>query len=540
MRPGGWRRRDVLAAGALAPLALGAGRARADVAPRVALVIGNAAYASAPLANAGNDARAMAAVLAEQGFEVIEAQDATQRQMFQALDLARQRLQGRQGVGLLYYAGHGLQLDWRNFLLPVDARPARAADVPGQALDVQTVLDAWRDAGTGTNIVVLDACRDNPFAHTASARGLAPLDAPPGSFLAYATAPGHVAEDGTLDSGHGLYTGFLLQELRQRRAAIEDIFKRVRLQVRRSSQGRQVPWESTSLEEDFVLGPTEGLPAPNPRLSAAERGAAFGVEKADWDRVRVTQDAGAFFEYLQRYPSGWFAENAMYRLDRLQAPRVLPQPGPQGVAAPPPGARRWALGDTLDWVLVDPDSGAVRQELRERVTALDGERVLINGGETVRDQLGALHQSPLGRFDPAWLQAPADIALGKRWRSAFELQPPQGGPWRAWYEARVSALEWLELPAGRWRAWRVDVRGQAQRPEGPLSLTETLWLDPATLHRVRHDLRWMDGERPLRAQSLRLARAPYRSEPAPPSPPPASPPPRPPRRPEPPPTDPTY
>ncbi|MDP2008069.1 MAG: caspase family protein [Rubrivivax sp.] len=527
------RRRALLAAAALAPLAVFNRHAAGATVPRVALVIGNAAYRAAPLANAGNDARAMAAVLAGLGFEVIEARDASKAQMAQALEAARRRLQGRQGIGLLYYAGHGLQLDWRNFLLPVDATPASAAEVPGLALDVQAVLDAWRGAGTRMNIVVLDACRDNPFAHTASARGLAPLDAPPGSFLAYATAPGNVAEDGTLASGHGLYTGFLLQELQNRRAPIEDIFKRVRLQVRRNSQGRQVPWESTSLEEDFLLG---GTPAPAP-LAPSAREAAFKIEKADWDRVRVTQSPAAFYDYLQRYPSGWFAENAMFRLDRLQAPQVLPQPGPQFVALAAPGANRWAVGDTLAWAVVDPATGAVLREVQERVTALDGDRVILNGGETVRDQMGALHQSPLGRADPAMMLAPADIALGKRWRSAFELQPPQGGRWQAWYEARVTALETLDLPAGRWPAFRVELSGEVQRPEGPLRLAETLWLDPATLHRVRHDTRWMDGSQPFQHLSLRLLRAPARAAapatvapipvPAPAAPPPPSPPPAP-------------
>lgn len=527
-------RRDVVGLAALSALAprLAQAQAKADAgSARVALVIGNAAYPGAPLANAGNDARAMAAVLAALGFEVIQTRDATQGQMVQALDAVRRRLQGRQGIGLLYYAGHGLQLDWRNFMLPVDAKPVRAADVPRLALDVQTVLDAYRDAGTRMNIVVLDACRDNPFAHTASARGLAPLDAPPGTFLAYATAPGNVAEDGTLASGHGLYTGFLVQELRARQTRIEDVFKRVRLQVRRSSQGRQVPWESTSLEEDFVFGGS----APPPALSAPERNAAFQVEKADWETVRQTQDAAALYDYLQRYPSGWFAENAQFRLDRLQPPQVLSQPGPQLSTLAAPGANRWAVGDTLDWVAVDPTTGAALPPVQERVTALAGDRVIINGGEIVRDQQGALHLSPLGRADPALMQAPADIALGKHWRSAFELQPPQGGRWQGFYEARVTALEDIDLPAGRWRAFRVELRGEVQRPEGPLTLDETLWLDPVTLHRVRHDQRWREGSRPFNPVSLRLLRAPRRDggaappvmTPVPPPPPPPAPPPPP-------------
>ena len=205
---------------------------------RVALVIGNAAYAGAPLPNAANDAKAMSTVLRGMGFEVIELRDAGKQRMEEAIALSRAMLQGRSGVGLLYYAGHGLQLDWRNYLVPVDALMGTAADVPRQAVDIQGAIDAFRTAGNRMNIVVLDACRDNPFGAAASGKGLAPLDAPPGTFLAYATAPGNVAEDGSASDGNGLYTRFLIKELQRPDARIEEVFKRVRLQVRQASQGR--------------------------------------------------------------------------------------------------------------------------------------------------------------------------------------------------------------------------------------------------------------------------------------------------------------
>ena len=227
--------------------------AQAPLDLRLALVIGNSAYPGSPLANPANDARAMATTLRGLGFMVIELQDASKTQMSQGITRIGETLKGKQAVAMLYYAGHGLQLDWRNFMLPVEARIGSAADIPAQAVDLNSVIDAFKAAGTRMNILVLDACRDNPFGSIASGKGLAPMDAPTGTFLAYATAPGNVAEDGDVKTGNGLYTQFLLQELKKPTARIEDVFKRVRLQVRQKSEGRQIPWESTSLEDDFVF-----------------------------------------------------------------------------------------------------------------------------------------------------------------------------------------------------------------------------------------------------------------------------------------------
>jgi uncharacterized caspase-like protein len=137
-------------------------------------------------------------------------------------------------------------------MVPVDAKIQQAADVPKQTVDIEQVIRVFKDSGTRMNIIVLDACRDNPFSGTTGSKGLAQLDAPPGTYLAFATAPGNVAEDGDEASGNGLFTQYLLKEL-QRPAKIEDVFKRVRLQVRQKSQGRQIPWDSSSLEDDFAF-----------------------------------------------------------------------------------------------------------------------------------------------------------------------------------------------------------------------------------------------------------------------------------------------
>ena len=151
---------------------------------RVALVIGNSAYAGAPLRNPANDARAMAETLRGLGFTVVELRDGQKSQMAEAIAKVGAALKGKQGVGMLYYAGHGLQLDWRNYMVPVDAHLTTTADVVAQTIDVNSVIDAFKAAGNRMNILVLDACRDNPFAGTASGKGLAQVDAPPGTILA--------------------------------------------------------------------------------------------------------------------------------------------------------------------------------------------------------------------------------------------------------------------------------------------------------------------------------------------------------------------
>jgi hypothetical protein len=144
-----------------------------------------------------------------------------------------------------------LQFGQRNYLIPVDARLAGPGDVLSKTLDVHAVIEVYESAGNSSNVFVFDACRESPFSASASGRGLAQMEAPPGSFLAFAAAPGEVAEEGPQGTGHGLYTHHLLAELGRTGIKLEDLFKRVRYQVRKHSQGRQLPWESTSLEEEF-------------------------------------------------------------------------------------------------------------------------------------------------------------------------------------------------------------------------------------------------------------------------------------------------
>jgi uncharacterized caspase-like protein len=261
-------------------LALAATVSAVHALPRHALVIGNSRYAAMPLQNPANDAAAIAATLKETGFAVDLRLDAKKTVMEEAIRGFAERAGKQKAVGLFYFAGHGLQLSWRNFLVPVDASPKTAEEVPKQAVDIAILLQGLGWADNPMNIIILDACRDNPFdSELKTGKGLSQMDAPIGTLLAYATAPGNTASDGS--GRNGLYTENLLREMRKPDTRIEDVFKRVRLAVRRASQGQQIPWESTSLEDDFYFLP----PADLKKLSQEELERQFAEERAAWGRT---------------------------------------------------------------------------------------------------------------------------------------------------------------------------------------------------------------------------------------------------------------
>jgi len=219
---------------------------------RVALVIGNGQYKDSPLLNPVNDARAVAGALKDAGFRVVQKENIGRAEMQLALRDFGDSLKAG-GVGLFYFAGHGVQVKGRNYLVPVDASIEREDEVAYNSIDAGQVLDKMEAAGNRLNIVILDACRNNPFARSfrSSSAGLAQMEAPVGTFIAFATAPGSVASDG--QGKNGLYTQHLLHAMLRPGVRIEDVFKDVRVGVRRDSKGRQVPWENTSLEGDFVF-----------------------------------------------------------------------------------------------------------------------------------------------------------------------------------------------------------------------------------------------------------------------------------------------
>jgi TPR repeat protein len=255
---------------------LAAAPARAE--KRTALIIGNAAYKSAPLKNPVNDARDMASLLRTLGFDVTLKTDANHQQMEEAVREFGRKLRGG-GVGLFYFAGHGVQVAGDNYLVPVDAQIASEADVRYGCLNAGLVLGKMEDAGNQVNLVVLDACRNNPFGRgfRSAEAGLAKMDAPKGSLIAYATAPGRVAGDGS--GRNGVYTKFLLQNLRTPGLSLGDVFMRTRMGVLQETGEKQVPWESSSLTGYVYLAglapvtTSPAAPAPPPAPAPAPQAA---------------------------------------------------------------------------------------------------------------------------------------------------------------------------------------------------------------------------------------------------------------------------
>ena len=222
---------------------------------RIALVIGNGKYInSMELANPVNDARAMKKALENVGFDVYEYEDLNQAQIKKAIDDFGVRLK-QYSVGLFFYAGHGIQAKGLNYLIPVDAKIQSEQQVEYDCVQADRVLGQMEAAGSKINIVILDACRNNPFerswSRAANGTGLAFMNAPTGSLIAYATSPGRTASDGS--GSNGLYTSALLENLKTPGINILQMFQTVRRTVSAKSGKQQIPWESTSLTADFFF-----------------------------------------------------------------------------------------------------------------------------------------------------------------------------------------------------------------------------------------------------------------------------------------------
>ncbi len=232
---------------------------------RIALVIGNGAYKAGPLKNPVNDAVAVAERLKQLGFEVISRQNTNLRDLVETLRDFSLRA-ASYAVRVVFYAGHGVQAKGRNYLLPVDADVQTEDDIPGKSADIGALIDRLGAIKHGINIVILDACRVNPFAggvialpdgrrlkfRGSTPGGLAQLDAPVGTLVAFSTAPGGVALDGA-GARNSIYTKHLLANLDKPGLAIEQLFKKVRIGVAEETQRVQVPWESSSLTAEFCF-----------------------------------------------------------------------------------------------------------------------------------------------------------------------------------------------------------------------------------------------------------------------------------------------
>ena len=257
---------------------------------RTALIIGNGGYSSSPLKNPVNDATDIAANLQRLGFTVTLKKNASHKEMEDAIREFGDQLK-KGGVGLFFYAGHGVQLGGRNYLLPVGSRIDRDTDVKFYAVDTEIVLAEMGNAGNNLNIVILDACRDNPFGKTfrTGNRGLAIIsDAPKGMLITYSTSPGKVAADGS--GRNSPYTESLMRHMNTTGLPIEEVFKEVRKELGRKTSGQQVPWELSSLEGQFYFSP--GKPVMSGTV--AKNDADDETRKLEAEQRRLEEERASF------------------------------------------------------------------------------------------------------------------------------------------------------------------------------------------------------------------------------------------------------
>lgn len=298
---------------------------------RVALVIGNNAYANSPLKNPVNDARAMAAKLRTLGFEVIARENLTIKEIGPTLREFRSKLVPG-AVALFYYAGHGVQVKGSNYFPVVDADISSEDDVSLQALDLGKILELLDEAKTRLNLVFLDACRNNPYLRSfrSSANGLAKVEAPSGTLMSFATRPGSVASDGA--GKNGLYTEKLLLAMNDTGQPIELALKRVVSGVKAASNGQQEPWMEGSIEGDFCFGNcSASSAAPAPAEAMADAETVF------WGSVKDSTNALELKAYLDKYPQGQFANLARIRIAGIEGAAKSEKPDNSEKAEKPQG-----------------------------------------------------------------------------------------------------------------------------------------------------------------------------------------------------------
>jgi uncharacterized caspase-like protein len=369
---------------------------------KIALVIGNAAYSSLPvLANPANDAILITDNLKTVGFTVTSLTDQSQAQMKSAIAAFSAQVEqaGSDTIAVFYYAGHGVQIDGTNYLVPVDASVKSASDVVLGSVSASDLLKTLELARAKVNVLVLDACRDNPFKGTTRgfARGLARVEAPAGSLVAYATAPGQVAQDG--QTTNSPYATALAKYIATPGLALEEVFRKVRIDVSEDTQGAQVPWEETSLTQEIILSGAKAGPAvddappvqngnsevdatraylvavgqnsieaydkflqqfPNAKeTTQAMRNLELLNDEANWIKATTQNTVGAYRIYLNLHPDGGYVVEAKARLAALQS----------ASAPPPPAASAETMIEAAGFDLFGTDSETLRNVTFESCSA---------------------------------------------------------------------------------------------------------------------------------------------------------------------------
>ena len=321
----GWTLRNAWRIAIAAALAFALWPAAGGAAPeRVALVVGNGGYDPhhvLPLPNPPNDARLMAGALEALGFDVRLVADADIATMRAEIEGFGKRLRrgGGDAVGLFYYAGHGVESRGANYLIPVGAEIESAVEFDMDAVPAHWVLSWMEAAGNRLNVVILDACRNNPYGTGRGApQGLASMDAPSGSLIAYSAAPGQAAADGPGDN-----LPYTAAQLAEPGLKLEDVFKRVRVEVEEATRGGQTPWDNSSLRGDFYFtAPAEpsqpstmvAAATPPPHSPLPQRDSA----QAAYEAAERTNTVAAFRLVVEQFPGTFYAALAEKQIAKLE------------------------------------------------------------------------------------------------------------------------------------------------------------------------------------------------------------------------------
>ncbi|HEY1392391.1 MAG TPA: caspase family protein [Methylibium sp.] len=463
---------------------------------RIALVIGNAAYRNDPLDNPINDARLIAGNLKLAGFSVSLHENLDRNGLVEALREFGIHLD-ENTVAVVYYAGHGLQLRDHNYLIPVDAEIRSEDEIPIAGVDLSFILGRMSHARSRINIVILDACRNNPFAgKTVASQGLAQMDAPVGTLLAFATAPGKLAAD----SGGGansLYASYLAKHLLTPGLPVEQVFKRVREGVVRDTHEQQVPWESSSLQGEFAFMPGVALAALE---NAAEQEAAG--ELAFWNSIQGSMRADEYRAYLRQYPSGRFVSLAQARLAAIAVQALAPAastPVAQAPVLPALTGRPELLPHAGDsWRYRVQDQFRLGDlYLTARVGAVTADGVAETWTTTSDAQVRSIVAPVEPGFHalPSWTLAPPEfspylLALGPL-RAGQRLDDQQRRIEQVTVplHVRVEGEEEVVVAAGRFRTVKLVLRGQAQSRSagraGAVSTEQVVWYAPEVKRSVK-------------------------------------------------------
>ncbi len=304
--------------------------AQAATEPRVALIVGNAGYTNiSTLANPANDAELMHQTLSALGFDAVLVRDGDRSALVRAIRDFGKRIAraGPDAVALFFYAGHGVQAGDQNYLIPLNAPIETEADLDVEAVSADWVLRQMAEAGNALNLVILDACRNNPFRssfRSATNRGLTRLNAPAGALVAYSAAPGQVAADGT--GRNSPYTAALARAMLEPGKELLHVFREARIEVKRETSGQQVPWEEQSVTADFYFIPQAS------RESAGAGGNEGDPAAQAWSVIQNSDSIAVMQSFVKKYPGSLYSDFALARLEEL----IVAEGGQQVAALPSP------------------------------------------------------------------------------------------------------------------------------------------------------------------------------------------------------------